>query len=101
MDVTLGEQQSDKENTMSSSAENGSVSDEVTVESTPSYDSGDWFELGRDHNLLQANCLAMSREFHREPKNVGSKSRSLAEKVEAAWFHASSWTTWLPMRSPF
>ena len=54
----------------------------------------DWFQQGIDEGSLRAHCLAMSREFHREPKNAGSKSRSLAERVQDAQFHADEMTTW-------
>jgi hypothetical protein len=49
-----------------------------------------WFKHGMDHGSLFAHCLAMNREFHREPKNIGSKSRSLKERVEDANFHAEA-----------
>ena len=49
-----------------------------------------WFERGMDHGSLFAHCLAMNREFHREPKNIGSKSRSLKERVQDAHFHAEA-----------
>jgi hypothetical protein len=54
-----------------------------------------WFEHGINHGMLKAHCLAMSREFHREPKNAGSKCRSLAESIEDAQFHASEMATWI------
>ena len=76
---------------------NGSPLDQDIVETPPKrtghvserdgFDA-DWFQLGLKYEVLKANCLAMKREFCREPKNRGTKSRSLSERVEDAWHHS-------------
>lgn len=81
MDVTQ------KEYKMPDSTTSSSTEDDVVL-SPPTGCS--WFEQGMDHGSLFAHCLAMNREFHREPKNIGSKSRSLKERVQDAHFHAEA-----------
>ena len=102
MDVLAEEYDAD-ESRMSSSAENNSLSDDDQVESPPRggiVKHGDWFALGMDYALLKVLCLAMMREFHREPKTEGTKSRSLAERVEDANYHANKWNLNEMSRSP-
>jgi hypothetical protein len=53
---------------------------------------GDWFELGVRHNLLEQNCLALRRDFDREPKGFQNKGRSLKESVDDCVYHAEQFT---------
>jgi hypothetical protein len=94
-DIQKKELDSDKESNMSSSAGDGSVADLDVVESSPSkYEIyKDCFVLGQFYGLLKVHCTAMFREMQRNIKSNTLISRSLAERVEDAWFHADTCST--------
>lgn len=87
-DIQKKELDSDEESNMSSSAGDGSVADFDVVDSSQRHDNySGWFVLGQFYVLLKLHCSAMYREMQRNIKSDDLVSRSLAERVEDAWFY--------------
>jgi hypothetical protein len=87
-DIRKKERDSDEESNMSSSAGDGSVADFDVVDSSQRHDNySGWFVLGQFYVLLKLHCSAMYREMQRNIKSDDLVSRSLAERVEDAWFY--------------
>jgi hypothetical protein len=82
MDLEREENDSDQRGTSSLDEDSSSSSSEDVC-----IDYRHWFEFGNQCGVLKAHCLSMLREFHREPKNAGTNSRSLMERVEDAWYY--------------